>query len=86
MRQPVFDLLVITPLHLLRYGEVPAPEVIPPTICLPLGLAPCIGVGKSQPVLKTDEDNALTANVHEHIMRQRELNTKESNNVGCFKV
>jgi len=49
-------------------------------------LSPCAGVGKSQPVLKTDEDNALTAKVHEHIMPPPELNTKESNNVGCFKV
>ena len=45
-----------------------------------------MGVGKSQPVLKTDEHNALTAKVNEHIIRQRELNIKESDNVGCFKV
>jgi len=51
-----------------------------------LGLSACVGVGKSQPVLKTDEHNALTAKADEHIMRPRESNTKESNNVGCFKV
>jgi len=30
--------------------------------------------------------NALTAKADEHIMPPQELNTKESNNVGCFKV